>query len=71
MPITRDLIINGEHVPAVSGKTTEDISPYTGDSYATVAAAGPEDVTRAVDAASSAFDSWAATPPTASGRRSS
>jgi vanillin dehydrogenase len=64
MPITRDLIINGEHVPAVSGKTTEDISPYTGDTYATVAAAGPEDVTRAVNAASSAFDSWAATPPT-------
>lgn len=63
MPVIRDLIINGKHVPAASGKTTEDINPYTGAAYATVAAAGPEDVTRAVDAASSAFESWAATPP--------
>jgi hypothetical protein len=30
MPITRDLIINGKHVPAASGKTTEDVNPYTG-----------------------------------------
>ncbi len=31
---------------------------------ATVAAAGPEDATRAVDAAAAAFDAWAATTPT-------
>jgi acyl-CoA reductase-like NAD-dependent aldehyde dehydrogenase len=65
MAITRDLIINGEHVPAASGKTTEDTNPYTGTAYATVAAAGPEDMTRAVDAAAAAFESWSATSPTA------
>lgn len=68
MSITRDLIINGEHVPAASGRTTEDINPYTGSAYATVAAAGTEDVKRAVDAASAAFESWAATSPTARAR---
>ncbi|NKX50473.1 aldehyde dehydrogenase family protein, partial [Arthrobacter deserti] len=65
MAITRDLIINGEHVPAASGKRTDDINPYTGEVYATVAAASPEDMTRAVDAAAAAFESWAATSPTA------
>lgn len=68
MAITRDLIINGGHVAAASGKTADDINPYTGDVYATVAAAGPEDVTRAVDAAAAASDSWAATPPSARAR---
>ncbi|MFD1214382.1 aldehyde dehydrogenase family protein [Arthrobacter sp. GCM10027362] len=68
MAITRDLIINGEHVPAASGKTTEDINPYTGAPYATVAAASPEDVTRAVDAAAATSESWAATPPSARAR---
>ena len=54
MSISRDLIIDGEHVPALSGRTAEDINPYTGEVFATVAAGGPEDVTRAVDAAASA-----------------
>jgi vanillin dehydrogenase len=63
MPITRELIINGEHVPAASGRTTDDISPWTGEPYAQVAAAAPEDVTRAVDAAEAAFPAWAAMPP--------
>ncbi|HRP08768.1 MAG TPA: AIR synthase-related protein [Gemmatimonadales bacterium] len=48
MSLTRQLIINGEHVPAQSGKTTDDISPWTNEAYAQVSAAGPEDVTRAV-----------------------
>jgi acyl-CoA reductase-like NAD-dependent aldehyde dehydrogenase len=63
--ITRDLIINGEHVPALSGRTTEDVNPYTGEVFATVAAGAPEDVTRAVDAAAAASEQWAATPPSA------
>ncbi|WP_167043180.1 aldehyde dehydrogenase family protein [Salinibacterium sp. ZJ454] len=68
MSITRELIINGEHVPAASGKTTEDINPYTGEVYATVAAAGTDDVNRAVGAAADAFESWASTSPTARAR---
>jgi len=63
MAITRELFIGGKDVPAASGRTTEDINPYTGEVYATVAAAGPEDVTRAVDAAEAAFAEWAALAP--------
>lgn len=63
MAVTRQLIINGEPVPAASGRTADDISPWSGEPYAQVAAAGPEDVTRAVDAAESAFPGWVAMPP--------
>lgn len=63
MAIHRNLIINGKDVPALSGRTTEDVSPYTGDTYATVAAAGVEDVQLAVDAADAAFPAWAALSP--------
>lgn len=65
MPITRELLIGGKEVPARSGRTTDDVSPYTGEVYATVAAAGPEDVTAAVDAAHAAFEGWAALAPSA------
>jgi len=63
MVIERELFIGGEDVPARDGRRTEDISPYTGEVYAAVAAGGPEDVVRAVDAAEDAFTAWAATPP--------
>ncbi|WP_338894519.1 aldehyde dehydrogenase family protein [Streptomyces sp. TG1A-60] len=63
MAITRDLLIGGKDVPATSGRTAEDLDPYTGEVYATVAAAGPEDVRRAVDAADAAFEEWAALAP--------
>ncbi|MFF3985159.1 aldehyde dehydrogenase family protein [Streptomyces sp. NPDC001797] len=63
MPLIRELLIGGKDVPALSGRTTDDIAPYTGEVYATVAAAGPEDVTRAVDAADAAFEDWAALAP--------
>lgn len=63
MPITRELFIGGKDVPAASGRTAEDLNPYTGEVYATVAAAGPEDVRRAVDAADAAFEEWAALAP--------
>jgi vanillin dehydrogenase len=64
MTIERQLLIGGEHVPATSGRRTEDHSPYTGEVVATLSAAGPEDATRAVDAAASAFDGWSAMVPT-------
>lgn len=63
MAIARDLLIGGKDVPATSGRTAEDLDPYTGEVYATVAAAGPEDVRRAVDAADAAFEEWAALAP--------
>ncbi|MBZ4015716.1 aldehyde dehydrogenase family protein [Streptomyces purpurogeneiscleroticus] len=63
MATTRELFIGGKDVPAASGRTTEDISPFTGEVYATVAAGGPEDITRAVDAADAAFPAWAALAP--------
>lgn len=63
MSLTRELHIGGKDVPALSGRTAEDINPYTGEVYATVAAAGPKDVTRAVDAADAAFAEWAAVTP--------
>ncbi|MCX4977651.1 aldehyde dehydrogenase family protein [Streptomyces sp. NBC_00620] len=63
MAITRELFIGGKDVPAASGRTAEDINPYTGEVYATVAAAGPEDVALAVGAADAAFADWAALSP--------
>ncbi len=63
MTIHRELLIGGKDVPAASGRTTDDLNPYTGEVYATLAAAGPEDVTRAVDAADAAFPAWAAVTP--------
>jgi acyl-CoA reductase-like NAD-dependent aldehyde dehydrogenase len=59
----RQLLIGADHVAAISGKRTTDVDPYTGEVVATVAAGGPEDATRAVDAAAAAFDGWAATSP--------
>ncbi|MEU3641965.1 aldehyde dehydrogenase family protein [Lentzea sp. NPDC034063] len=59
----RELLIGGESVPALDGRTTDDLNPFTGEVYAVVAAGGPADVTRAVDAASEAFAGWAATAP--------
>jgi vanillin dehydrogenase len=63
--ITRELFINGDYVPALDGRTTQDLNPYTGEVYATVAAGGVADVRRAVDAAEAAFPAWAALSPSA------
>ncbi|RNG20323.1 aldehyde dehydrogenase family protein [Streptomyces botrytidirepellens] len=63
MTITRDLLIGGKDTPAASGRTADDLNPYTGEVYATVAAGGPEDVARAVAAADAAFPDWAAVTP--------
>ncbi|MEU6371621.1 aldehyde dehydrogenase family protein [Streptomyces sp. NPDC046909] len=63
MTINRSLLIGGKEIPAASGRTTADTNPWTGEVYATVAAAGPEDVRAAVDAADAAFAEWAALAP--------
>lgn len=56
--LTRGLLINGQEVPSSSKATTDDISPWTGDVFAKVAAATAADVTAAVDAAAAAFPAW-------------
>ncbi|MFD8093586.1 aldehyde dehydrogenase family protein [Streptomyces malaysiensis] len=63
MTLHRDLLIDGKDTPAVSGRTAEDLNPYTGEVFATVAAAGAEDVARAVAAADAAFPAWAELSP--------
>ncbi|MFF2517817.1 aldehyde dehydrogenase family protein [Streptomyces sp. NPDC058086] len=63
MSTVRGLIINGQEVPASSGRTASDINPWTGAVCAEVAAGTPEDIRRAVDAADAAFAAWAATKP--------
>jgi aldehyde dehydrogenase (NAD+) len=53
---TYRLVIGGDLVNAASGETFDSIDPSTGESFARVAKAGPEDVGRATGAARAAFD---------------
>ena len=48
--LERGLLIEGNSVPASSGKLTEDVCPWDGEIYARVAAGTPADITRAADA---------------------
>jgi aldehyde dehydrogenase (NAD+) len=52
----RELLINGELVPAESGKTFECINPATGDVIAEVAEGDAPDIDKAVAAARGAFE---------------
>ena len=56
MTETHKLIIAGEETDAASGETFESIDPSSGQPFATVAKAGPDDVGRAAEAARRAFD---------------
>lgn len=58
------LFLDGAMVPAASGATYESINPATGAPWAVVAAAGVEDVERAVASARAAHDSgvWSRMP---------
>ncbi|MGB0745383.1 MAG: aldehyde dehydrogenase [Alphaproteobacteria bacterium] len=57
--------INGQFVPAASGKTFASINPATGDTLAHVAEGDAEDIDRAVAAACKAFDAghWSRVAP--------
>lgn len=68
--ITEQLVIGGERVSAVDGKTFSVIEPGIGAPFAEVAEAGPEDVERAVQEAHKAFESvsWPRLSATARGR---
>jgi succinate-semialdehyde dehydrogenase / glutarate-semialdehyde dehydrogenase len=52
------LFIDGEWVPAGSGRTFESHNPATGELLGTVADAGADDTARAIDAASRALVEW-------------
>ena len=59
------MLINGEWVPALSGRTQAVVNPADGQPFASVPAAEPEDVDRAVKAARAAFENkaWAQMRP--------
>ena len=52
-------LIAGEWVAAASGRTFDDINPYSGEVYARIPASGAADARRAIDAAEKAFPAWA------------
>ena len=56
--LKRGLLIDGKEIPSSNQATADDISPWTGEVFATVAAATTQDVTAAVDAAAKAFPAW-------------
>jgi aldehyde dehydrogenase (NAD+) len=64
------LYIGGEEVEAASGATYDSLNPTTGETWATHALGGAEDVDRAVRAAARAFEDerWRGLSPTRRGR---
>ncbi len=52
-------LIAGEWVAAASGRTFDDINPYTGEVFARIPASDAADARRAIDAAEKAFPAWA------------
>ncbi|GAC1668640.1 MAG: aldehyde dehydrogenase family protein [Ktedonobacteraceae bacterium] len=67
---TEYLVLGGERVPAVDGRTFAVIEPGQGKTFAEVAEAGVEDVARAVQVAHKALEgkSWSRLSATARGR---
>ena len=59
----QQLLIGGEWVPASSGRAWDSSGPVEGVGATPVAAAGPDDVARAAEAAAAAFPAWSNTPP--------
>jgi betaine-aldehyde dehydrogenase len=55
--------INGEHVDAAEGRTSDVIDPSTGEAYASAALSGEADVDAAFGAAERAFESWRDSTP--------
>ena len=64
------LLIDGQWVPAESGKTFEVNNPATGQTLAAVAEGDQADINKAVTAARQAFESgvWASMPPSERGK---
>lgn len=56
------MTIGGEQVSALSGETFDAVNPFDRTVWATVPSAGPDDVDRAVTAATQAKREWSRTP---------
>ncbi|MBU4138501.1 MAG: aldehyde dehydrogenase family protein [Euryarchaeota archaeon] len=56
------LFINGEWVDSGTGETFDDVNPATLEPIAKLQKASIDDVSRAVESAENAFDSWSSTP---------
>ena len=52
------MFIDGKWVDALSGKTFEDMNPYTGEVYAYLPSSSREDARRAIEAAQKAFPAF-------------
>src|SRR3954452_22351470 len=61
----QELLIGGEWVGAKSGKEAEQTNPYTEETVGRAAAAGPDDVDAAANAAQGALQEWGVGPPAA------
>ena len=59
-----DNFIGGKWVPAVEGKTFENITPVTGEAFCEVARSDGKDIELALDAAHQAREAWGKTSPT-------
>jgi acyl-CoA reductase-like NAD-dependent aldehyde dehydrogenase len=62
----QDLLIGGSWTAASSGRSFDNVNPFTAEVVGSAAAATAEDAAAAVDSAAAAFPAWAATSP---GRR--
>ena len=56
---THQQLIGGQWAAADSGRTFDDINPYTGEVFARIPASSAADARRAIDAAEQAFPAWA------------
>lgn len=59
---TYQMLIGGQWVDAVSGKTFDDMNPFNGELYAKVPEADARDVDRVMAAAYEARSQWASAP---------
>ncbi|MEI2701455.1 MAG: aldehyde dehydrogenase [Baekduia sp.] len=62
IPARYGMLIDGRSVPAISERTFDSTNPFTGETWATVPLAGPDDVDCAVVAARAAFPAWSSLP---------
>lgn len=62
-PVTSDLFIAGQRVPAGDGRYVETVEAVSGTPIARVAAATVDDVNRAVDAAAATLPAWSGLAP--------
>src|SRR5215472_18976914 len=55
--------VNGKHVAAATGQTSDIVDPSTGEPYARAPVSGPADADAALHVAAAAFEGWRDTTP--------